>query len=97
MDIASDTITVEKMMEAIKKIPIDPVVEYMRKKGFDPDKGGRLIWPVSRQGFWEEDCRPNYVMVCDVNDIFMITSTSFSGLLYDRVSNLHPSFDLPTC
>lgn len=40
-----ETLTIEKLNEAMALIEKDPLAEYMRSKGFDPDKGCLFLIP----------------------------------------------------
>ncbi|MCP4991004.1 MAG: hypothetical protein GY928_34640 [Colwellia sp.] len=60
------SITLKSVLEAKKllgDIPKDPFVEYMRKNGFDPDKGDYLVIPekIAREVFGGYYSIPAYV------------------------------------
>lgn len=44
-----ECLTIDKLKEAMSKIPEDPVAKAMREQGFDPDDGCKLILPASRR------------------------------------------------
>jgi hypothetical protein len=41
----SDAVTIDTIRDALRRIPKDPIAEYMRTQGVDPDKGCKLLLP----------------------------------------------------
>ena len=60
---SENTVTLETIMEAAKKVPPDPVREWMVSEGCDPDKGWVLVWPRDRPANWGRYGPPGYVML----------------------------------
>lgn len=61
--------TLEKLnesMEALKALGEDPLKVYMRKKGFDPDKGCKLVLPESTREMFEPWGPPTFVHLSDL-------------------------------
>ncbi|WP_159271999.1 hypothetical protein [Variovorax boronicumulans] len=46
MSTGQPTMSIEEMVEVLKKIPPEPIGEWMRSQGFDPEAGCMLVLPV---------------------------------------------------
>ena len=81
----SDVSILKEIMDVVKKLPPDPIVEYMKKEGFDPDQGCILMWPGKIPGFWGEYGPPRYIKVSNhITEPHMINSSNLlPGLFSD--------------
>ena len=61
------------IVQSLQDLGPDPLIAYMKREGFDPEKGGIMIWPVGRPGFWPAGMQPYYIQVSNlVDDIQLI-------------------------
>jgi hypothetical protein len=64
----------KKLLEDIK----DPIAELMREKGFDPDKGDLLVWPVHLFDVFGGLPMPSYVRLSEHVDLpYCVKALSF--------------------
>lgn len=61
-------LTVEHLLEAIQQVPPDPLAELMRRHGYDPEKGWRLLWPASLKVDWGPLGPPGYARLTGMVD-----------------------------
>jgi hypothetical protein len=40
-------VTFDQLLDALESMPKDPIAEWMKDNGFDPDKGCKLVLPAS--------------------------------------------------
>ena len=63
----------KEMLHAIQTLGLDPLIDYMKREGFDPEKGGIMIWPMGKVAFWPAGMQPYYIQVSNlVDDIQLI-------------------------
>jgi hypothetical protein len=60
-----EPLTIEDLQRAIEllKSASDPLADFMRSKGFDPDAGCLLVIPIEVYWDWGEYSTPEYVRV----------------------------------
>ena len=60
------TVTLDDVLaawEELKKVCPDPLAQWMREQGFDPDKGAKLLWPAEIPQDWGPFGKPTYVLL----------------------------------
>ena len=55
----------EKVFDTLKPLGEDPLAKFMREKGFDHTKGGRLVLPGSMRGLFGYIGPPWYVRLSE--------------------------------
>jgi hypothetical protein len=69
-DISGQDLTLERVMEAKRLLDEikDPLAEYMREKGFDPDKGDMIVLPENMRNIFDGLPLPSYARVSKLVD-----------------------------
>lgn len=80
-NIAGQGLTLETILEAEKLIKDikDPLAEYMKEKGYDPEKGDMLAWPESMSKVFGKKIPPPYVRI--VKDKYLKVPCMIKGLI----------------
>ncbi len=74
----------EDLLDLIPVLGGDPLVSYMKEKGYDPNKGDVLIIPYKfrAQLDWGTCGKPHYVKYAMVDDVFLVKA---GGIVFGEI------------